>query len=224
MPARNKSRLALTRLFARRPVNDLRRLQAALGTTSRTTVFRALTEAGYFTSYSHSGRFYTLEHIPDFNDDGIWAFKDVLFSRHRTLRATLIHLVDTAAAGQTHAELQTRVRLRVHDTLHDLVEAHQVGREELDRLFLYVSGQAETAQAQVAARLLLQTAEAPVVLLPPPTVVIEILLAFIRHPKDGPAELAARLRRLGVERVQVETVFTEHQLGKKNRPSRRLQP
>jgi len=66
-------------------LNDLR---AALGTTSRTTIFRILKGVGYFTSYSHAGRYYTLRRIPKFDRWGLWAWRDVRFSSHGTLRAT----------------------------------------------------------------------------------------------------------------------------------------
>jgi hypothetical protein len=221
MVTRGNARQALAHLFARNPVVNLEKLQGALGTASRTTVFRALSEVGYFTSYSHAGRFYTLQHIPDFNEDGIWAHEGVLFSKHRTLRATLVHLVEEAEAGQTHPELETRVHLRVYDTLHDLVGAHLIGRVEIERLYLYVNAEVEAAQSQVAARRRLLTVEPMGGVMPEPTVIIEILLAFIRHPQDDAAALALRLRRHRIERHQVETVLAQYDLGKKNRPWRR---
>ncbi len=42
----------------------LAELKKALGTSATMTVFRKLTDLGYRTSYSHRGKFYTLEDIP----------------------------------------------------------------------------------------------------------------------------------------------------------------
>lgn len=221
MPTRSHSRQALNRLFARKPVADLSMLKEALETTSRTTVFRALLAAGYYTSYSHAGRFYTLEHIPDFNEDGVWEHGGVLFSKLRTLRATVIPMVADAPAGQMHAELAARVHLKVYDTLHDLVAEGKIGQVELERLYLYVNADREVADAQVAERRRLLSSEVPGVVLPAPTVIIEILLAFIRHPEDGHAGIAARVRRHGITREQVAQVFAHYDLGKKNRAWRR---
>ena len=136
MKRRGDSHEVLNHLFARSPVADLSMLKEALGTTSRTSVFRALAAAGYYASYSHTGRYYTIERIPEFNEDGIWAHDSVLFSRLRTLRATIIPMVADAPSGQTHSELEARVHLRVYDTLHDLVAEGRIGRVEFERLYL----------------------------------------------------------------------------------------
>lgn len=225
MVARSDSQEALVRLFTCKPVADLSMLKEALGTTSRTTVFRALRAAGYYTSYSHAGGYYTLEHIPDFNEDGIWEHGEVLFSRRRTLRATVVPLVADAPAGQTHAELEARVHLRVYDTLRNLVTEGKIGRVELERLYLFVNSNQDIAGAQVAERrrLLSSTGEAGVPL-PVPTVIIEILLAFIRHPGEEQARIARRVRRHGITREQVAQVFAHYDLGKKNRAWRRSPP
>jgi hypothetical protein len=50
MPQPRSSPPELGRLFRRHAVVDLDALRKALGTSSRTTVFRALSAAGYFTS------------------------------------------------------------------------------------------------------------------------------------------------------------------------------
>lgn len=224
MTTRSGTRQALTRLFARKPVADLSMLKDALSTTSRTTVFRALSAAGYYTSYSHAGGYYTLEHVPDFNEDGVWAYGEVLFSRLRTLRATVVPMVADAPAGQTHAELEARVHLRVYDTLRDLVTEGKIGRVELARLYLFVNASRDLADAQVAERRRLLSAEEVEVLLPAPTVIIETLLAFIRHSGEDPAQIAARVRRHGITQEQVNQVFAHYDLGKKNRAWRRLPP
>jgi hypothetical protein len=219
MATRRDSLQVLDRLFARRPVADLEMLKEALETTSRTTVFRALSAAGYYASYSHAGRYYTLQHIPDFNEDGVWTHGEVRFSRLRTLRATAAALVADAPAGQTHGELQVRVHLRVYDTLRDLVAEGKIGRTELERLYVFVNADQEVAEAQVAERRRLLSTEDPGVPLPEPepTAIIEVLLALIRHPQEGSAAIAARVRRHGITQEQVVQVFAHYDLGKKNR-------
>ncbi len=97
---------ALHKLFRSRPVALLSDLRKALHTPSRTTIFRRLRTVGYRTSYSHAGRYYTLARIPQFDPRGLWHYRQIGFSLHGTLRATVIHLVETSPAGQTHEELQ----------------------------------------------------------------------------------------------------------------------
>ena len=75
-PARDYAS-GLDRLFHRQPVVLLDDLRRALGTKSRTTIFRILSAAGYLTSFDHAGRYYTLRRIPDFDERGLWFWRDV---------------------------------------------------------------------------------------------------------------------------------------------------
>lgn len=223
MPNRDTTYKSLDHLFARRPVVDLRTLMRTLGTHSRTTVFRAMSKKGYLTSYNYAGRYYTLKEIPEFNEDGLWVHGDMLFSKHGNLRSTIIYFVDNSIAGQTHVELQERLRLRVHDTLHDLVLAGKIGRVEIKCLYLYVCSHRAIAETQIAERHQLLSTGPPPMCLPDPPVVIEILLAFIHHQKKEPAELASLLHRQGltVSTEEIKTVFVQYALGKKKPVLRR---
>ena len=53
------------------------------------TVFRALQKSGSHTSYNHNAGDYTLAGLPQFDDWGLWAYRDVRFSRAGTLLETL---------------------------------------------------------------------------------------------------------------------------------------
>lgn len=219
MSDRTKAREALVRLFKRQPVANLATLRRVVGTTSRRTVSRVLSEVGYLTSYNHAGRYYTLESIPLFDEDGVWAHQGVLFSKHRTLRATTVQLVQNAPAGRTHAELQERLQLRVHDTLRELTKAKRIGRVQLDRLFLYVNVEEAIARAQQDKRRQLLEARPRVVLLPSLTVIIEVLLDVIHNAQAqaDPSTVATRLTAKGIDvtREQVEEVFRQHGVEKK---------
>jgi hypothetical protein len=228
----NKSGEALERLFREKPVADLKTLQRALDTTSRTTVFRALRRRGYLTSYSHAGRYYTLRAIPAFDSRGLWFYGEVRFSSHGTLRATIVIVVKRAPAGHTHEELEVILGLRVHDTLRSLVEAKEIGRERIDAVYVYVDTDPEHAAAQLARRQGAARAQpasvepAPSRPPPPPPLdlarVVDVLLAVIHAPRDDARTIAARLRASGlaVEVEQVQAVFTQYGIEKKTARSR----
>jgi len=97
----------LKKLFNRFPVSDLDMLSRTLKTNSRMSIFRRLREIGYFSSYTHAGRYYTLAHIPQFDDYGLWIHQGIGFSRVGTLKATIVELVDRAPSGLAHIELNT---------------------------------------------------------------------------------------------------------------------
>ena len=203
---------------------DLSTLKRALGTTSRTTVFRALREAGYTTSYSHTGRYYTLEGVPQYDAAGLWAHGEALFSRHGTLRETVVHLVEEAPAGQTHAELRDRLRLRVQDTLRDLTASARIGRVQVERLYVYVSEEQAAARAQLARRQELLARPAASTELGV-AVVVEVLLEVIHSAGAwaAPEVIARRLcaRGIALSPEQVERVLRDNGIEKKRARSGR---
>jgi hypothetical protein len=209
--------------FQRRSIADLPELRRLLSASGR-TVFRALEGLGYHTSFSHTGRYYTLQGIPLFDALGLWFYEDVGFSAEGTLRATLVRLVENTPAGYTHEELSPVLRLRVHDTLLDLVKAGRIAREPLEGRYVYVSAAKRHARAQLSHRAALLPAVSP----PPPldaARVIDVLIAVIRAPGAHAEAIARdlRARGLAVPDAQVAEVFARYDLGKKTArsPSKR---
>ena len=215
----------LEKFFRRKRVATLEELERSLGSSGR-TVFRALKRLGYLTSYSHAGRYYTLSDLPTFDAAGLWFHGEIRFSRHHTLRATVVVLVKEAPTGHTHEELEAIVRLRVHDTLRSLVADKEVGRERVAGVYVYLHPDHKVASVQLARR---RERVGPFAVPPPspaasldPAHVIEVLVAVIRAPKDDARVIAARLRARGLtlSSEQVEGVFTAYGLEKKTERSR----
>jgi hypothetical protein len=90
----------------------LPQLKKALGTSATMTVFRKLKALGYRTSYSHRGKFYTLDSLPQFDSQGLWSHGGGWFSRHGNLLQTAAHWVKQAQAGFTAAECRTNCMWR----------------------------------------------------------------------------------------------------------------
>jgi hypothetical protein len=210
---------ALARLFAREPVVELRALLKTLETSSRMSVFRRLSPMRYLSSYSHAGRYYTLETVPEFDRDGLWQRQGVLFSRHGTLKETTCHLVEKSEDGRTHQELRDRLRIRVQNALLELVREERIRRESFEDVFLYLSADAARARAQRARRQEQRDATVEVA----PFLVVEVLLEVIRSARSVPdaAVVAARLsaRGIPVAPAAVAAVYARHGLGKKTAAS-----
>jgi hypothetical protein len=217
----DESRQELTAFFRSQPCADLQVLFKVLKTQVRMSVFRRLSAVGYFSSFTHVGRYYTLRDIPQFDTDGLWYCQGVGFSQYGSLKATVAHMIAESDAGRTHFELQARLRVRVHNTLLDLVRGKQIGRETFEGLYLYVSADPERAGKQLASRGRRQEGIVAVPL--PPSVVIEVLLELVQGAKALPVPelVAARLsaRGLTLTLEQIEAVFTKYGV-KKTEPSR----
>lgn len=212
---------ALRRLFRRQPVNELAELQRVLETTSRMSVFRRLKVLGYLSSFTHGGRFYTLEELVCFDQWGLWFHRDVGFSRAGTLKATVVELVEGSSAGMTPKELVALLKLPVpgslYNTLHELVGSGRVRHQKDRTLRLYLSADAARGEEQLAERQRRTVCRQP----PPAQVPTETVIAvLVETLQVADAAVAAsvvadrlRARNLDVTAEQVEQVFAHYGLG-----------
>ena len=126
----------------------LDRVAEALGRPARITLFRKLAQLGSRASYSHRGRYHTLDRIADYDEDGLWSFRGVQFSQHGTLGETIVSLVKRSEAGCFASELQTRLQVRVHNALAQLHGVGRLSREQLADQYLYLSRTTDAEQLQ----------------------------------------------------------------------------
>ncbi len=223
MPA-TSSMQQIADLFRKTTVLEMPAIERAVGERSRRSLFRDLNALGYLSSYSHTGRYYTLVTVPDFDADGLWRYQGIGFSRDGTLKATVRRLVDTAEAGRTQHELQLRLGVRVHNPLHELVTRRRLRREAIIGEYVYVAATRARAAAQLAARRALVATGTAAIVPPAPTLEVEVLLEVIhgaRGPLPDAATVTARLGARGIRAsvAEVDVVFARHGL-KKTAPSR----
>jgi len=205
---------ALKRFFRRFPVADLNTLSRTLDTESRMSVFRRLKNFGYFSSYTHAGSFYTLGHIPQFDDYGLWMHQGIGFSKEGTLKATLLKLVETAPSGFTHTELKHLLRVKVHNTLLGLVREKRIGREHIEKAYLYISADTGEALDQISRRRMLLAESDKGTNILPITTVVDVLIETIHAGKlcVAPRLISQRLAARGcsVTTKQVEQIFGQY--------------
>ncbi|MCP4898290.1 MAG: hypothetical protein GY906_15055 [bacterium] len=192
------------------------------GQCSRMTVFLALKQCGYYSSYNYNAGFYTLADIPRFDQDGLWRYDDVRFSRCRTLNETLGQLVERSEAGYTVAELEDVLGVQCRHHLSRLSEQGRLARQKLGRTYVYCASQlaAQSAQKQTRAAMSPPATAPPRPMLPPgltARMVIRTLVVAIDQPKVNPRQLAARLRREQTEITasQVREIFDFYDLNEK---------
>jgi hypothetical protein len=147
----------LAALLQRQKIATMDEMKAALGARGDATVFRKLAELAYRSSYSHRGRYYTLDEIPDYDELGLWSLGGVRFSRYGTLRATAEALVQAAQAGYFVSELETLVHVEAKGVLLDLVRRDRLTRDRFEGRYLYTSADPATRKRQVTARKVLRT-------------------------------------------------------------------
>lgn len=137
-----KSKLSidkLTILFKSHKILTLPEIKQAANTNSTTSVHRLLSTINYQTSYSHSGKYYTLADIPDYDHTGLWEFNNIFFSMYGKLAPTIEHIVNFSATGYFANELETLLKVFVHNELKKLYNLQKLRREQIGRQFLYLS-------------------------------------------------------------------------------------
>ncbi len=127
-------------------------LMTALNTGARRTVFRKLKELHCRTSYSHRGRYYTLDELVDFDEQGLWSCKEIWFSTHGTLLSTALAQVENAECGYFVEELDNLLHVSTKDALRKLVSDARLVREEVAGRFLYGAMDASHRQQQLLGR------------------------------------------------------------------------
>nr|HID14982.1 hypothetical protein [Anaerolineae bacterium] len=205
-----------------RSIEELRRLFtvrmcwtiAELGETLKrpvVSVRRLLARLGYWSSFTHNSRWYTLSGIPRFDRDGLWFCGEVGFSRQATLSATLTHLVDRSPAGLTAQQLGAKLRCRCHGILVQLHRQGRLQREKVGASYVYLSAEPDVTRTQREAlqrhRALPTTLAAEVAVL--------ALAAFIRSPEASDAELARQVGRqsgVTVRAGQIQRLLQEHDI------------
>jgi hypothetical protein len=207
----------LKKLIEKDRVVDMATLFKVLDTNSRMTVFRHLKRVGYLTSYSHSGRYYTIKGIPNFDSSGLWYFGGAWFSKYGNLRKTLVHFIENAEAGMTHGELENLLHLSVHHTLHDLIQKKSISRKRVERFYLYISCDAKHASAQVSSRKRKITDEQETCPLNP-FETIEVLVDLL-HSEDWRVKSIVnrlKIRKIKVSDYQIDEVFFRYSIKKRS--------
>ncbi len=143
---------ALSKLLRRQKLATMPELMAALGTDARRTVFRKVKELGYRTSYSHRGRYYTLDRVAEFDELGLWSCQDVRFSVYGTLLSTAAALVDAADCGYFVEELDNVLHVGTKDALRKLVGDARLTRLRFAGQFLYCAADAKRKRLQLQTR------------------------------------------------------------------------
>ncbi len=142
----------LRKLLLTQRIATMEQLKHHIGTAVDITVFRKLKELSYYTSYSHNGRYYTLEEIARFDEHGLWSFNSVWFSCHGTLGRTAQVLVETSDAGYFTYELKAILHSEPKHALRRLVEQGKLLRERVQGRWLYCSLDPHSYRQQLAAR------------------------------------------------------------------------
>jgi hypothetical protein len=187
---------------------------------SNMTLFRRLSEHGYYTSYNFNSRYYTIAEVARFDRKGLWEYRQARFSKYGTLKATIQHFVSTAEMGCTANELAQLLGVRVASLMLPLTAAGLIAREDLGGWVYFSSDRVQREQQINQRRLTLKLSTPPMVILPQALddkTTIAALVGLVKNPAAGPKEIRAYLKSRGMVAPlsAVEALFDRYDLVKK---------
>jgi hypothetical protein len=175
------------------------------------SVRRFLDRAGYFSSFSHNGKWYTLASIPSFSNKGLWFYRDIGFSRHGPLTHTLVNLVGKSPSGMTADQLGQLLRCRCHAILVQLCRKGKLQRQKYGGSYVYLATDPTRAEAQQKT---LQMEHTPL----PAELAVHVFVAFIQNPGVDLKQLAKSVfQKTGtqISTEQIQMLFDAHGVKKK---------
>lgn len=195
---------------------------------SHMTVVRALNKYGYYSSCNRNSAYYTLTSIPVFDEDGLWSYEGVCFSRYGTLEASIVQLIERSPAGFTVNELEKRFGTKAGNILCALCRKGRLKRHYSGRNAVYVSADRERESRQWAgreqqregAKAVLSQRKGGKLELPEDldaVALIHLLVQMIRTPEASVASLSQTLqaRGVGINAEQVRRAMKLYCLRKK---------
>jgi len=206
MVKKRDSQTELCRIFKRKKCYTIDELTKKLN-YSQISTRRFLKQAGYYSSYTHNSKWYTLKSIPNFSKRGIWFYQNIGFSLHGNLTQTILHFIDSSTQGLTVKELYECLAVPCYTILNLMSKRKQIERLKTVNGFVYLSIDFEKKQKQTSLR----------VPLPSDTEAVLILVEFIKHPDYSILEIASTLTKQGIpcESDTIERLFSHHNLKKK---------
>ena len=174
------------------------------------TARRQLKKWKAHTSFNMNGRYYTLPGIPRFDENGIWKYQRVLFSKYGTLTETICQLMRRSETGLSARHIARVVEVASNSSVFSrLHSVAGIRRERQQGHFVYFSDEryqeqkAALCQTQQGRRL--SDAEA-----------VMILVEYIKHPQSM-EDLAERVSGQGrsIDRNAIYGFLKHHDLLKK---------
>ena len=207
---RDMDEIAAVKKFQRLKVLTIEQL-VSLIESSVITARRQLKKWRAYTSFNMNGRYYTLPGIARFDENGIWKYQRILFSKYGTLTQTISQLIERSKTGLSAKQIAQVVEIASNSSVFSrLQNVAGLRRERHQGRFVYFSEQ--RYQEQKAA--LYQPQQ---VRLPSDAEAVMILVQYIRHPHSSIGELSERAAEQGrnIEPRVIHNFLEHHDLLKK---------
>lgn len=209
-----KPLMKLDELFSQQPCWTITQLASALD-YSAISIRRFLKQLGYFSSFTHNSKWYTLSSIPEFDNNGLWFYSNIGFSRHGNLKQNIVHFIHKSSQGLSAKQLTEILSVPCHAVLNHMYHRGTIDRFKSKSGLVYVSS-TERRKKQQLMRFQSQqvTVTTPQELTP--QTAVYVLVEYIKNPQACFDELskAVAKRQVIATPNAIARFFDKHDLKK----------
>ena len=155
-----------------------------------------------------------------FDNNGLWHYRQIRFSKYGTLKATIQHFVDHSEMGYSVSELNRLLGVRVSSLLLPLSNEGVITREYFKGWYYFSADPLHREQQIERRRMMFASCQTAKVILPQELddkSKIEALTGLVKHPEFEPRDVRAYLKARGiiVTLTAVRELFDRYDLSKK---------
>ena len=176
----------ILRLFKKKTVVTFNEVKQKVG-CSRTTFVKLINKEGYYSSCNENGKYYILAKSCNFNEFGLFMYNKIMFSKFKTLKLSILNMVEKSKAGVTSAEIIDIFGTNSKALLSALHTSKKICRQKINGTFIYISNDEKTNLLQQRNRQLEEEAKIIEIQqdeLPPNEVIIAILTVLATSNKS----------------------------------------
>lgn len=148
------SNQSIQQLFGVKQIYTSIDLQKHFG-CSHQCIWNNFRNVGYYSSYTHNSKYYTLAAIPEFDEHGIWFYDDpalgqIGFTKFKTASGLIVALINSSAAGLTEDSIHELMKIRISNQLNTLTKTSKIQKLTVDHTRYYLSIDKNTYKQQYA--------------------------------------------------------------------------
>jgi hypothetical protein len=166
------------------------------------------------TVYRYLKQYYTLQNIPEFDQNGLWKYENICFSKFGNMVSTVKKIVENSPSGMTMNQLNTLLECTLESILPNMIYNNLLFRQKYNGLYMYFATKPELRNAQLEQLSRVVFEITPAISC---ETAIKILVYRIQHPDMEFQKFVKQLHRCGVkcDTGQIQTFFEFHGIKKK---------
>ncbi len=115
---------------------------------SARTFWRYITKINGLSSYTHGGKFITIKDIPVFDENGIWFYNEIGFTKFNTSRDLIVDIIDRNEKGISRIQLEKMLRINISKQIQILLKEGRLNRVKLGNRYIYISEKLKSDKKQ----------------------------------------------------------------------------